>query len=447
MFSKMILLTLCSTVMVVACENTLDSSVSQVDDGNDNDTDTETGSDLDSDADSDTDIDSDTDMDVDSDTDVDVDSDIDTDIDSDIDTDNDTGCVDEDEDEWCADFDCDDNNPDINPDAEEIAGNEIDDDCDTLTDETDDEDVNCGEESFTIERVPVRLMILQDVSGSMIGDKWTQAKSALSAMLNDPANSAIEFGLDLFPDSNGSETSSCDVTSVIADCGVQTPAQLVTTIAGLPNPRSANLTPLCEAMKKYTSATYAPNCASADADSYLLIVSDGQDTCAGTGLCKCTSYNWDFTCAEGVDVAAVTTKLLNNLGIKTFVIGFNIGIGDNAELNSIAEAGGTGLTHFIPASNQQQLINALNGIASQIESCEYEVTIPEEANEDEVNFYFDGDVVVYNEDCDPTVAGGEGWMWVDEGTKEAIIFCEPTCEELAFVMDVTATFGCPTETP
>jgi hypothetical protein len=106
--------------------------------------------DADADADTDTDADADTDGDsyTDTDTDTDTDSDTDTDTDSDTDTDTDTGtgddCVDADEDWWCEEFDCDDEDPDVNPDAVEVPDNGIDDDCDGETDEPLDTDSGTG---------------------------------------------------------------------------------------------------------------------------------------------------------------------------------------------------------------------------------------------------------------------------------------------------------------
>jgi hypothetical protein len=99
----------------------------------DSDADSDTDSDADSDTDSDSDADADTDSDSDSD--ADTDSDADSDTDSDADSDDLPDCVDLDSDWWCADFDCDDDNPLIHPNASEDPYNGFDDDCDGVTDE------------------------------------------------------------------------------------------------------------------------------------------------------------------------------------------------------------------------------------------------------------------------------------------------------------------------
>ncbi len=108
---------------------------SDTDTDTDVDSDTDSDADTDTDADADTDSDSDADTDADTDTDADSDTDADTDSDSDSDSDVDSDFLDGDGDGWIVGIDCDDENPDVNQGEEEVLGNDIDDDCDGLTDE------------------------------------------------------------------------------------------------------------------------------------------------------------------------------------------------------------------------------------------------------------------------------------------------------------------------
>ncbi|MCP4678503.1 MAG: hypothetical protein GY854_23935 [Deltaproteobacteria bacterium] len=138
--------------IVIACESSSFDDGSGFDGGTDTDTDIDADADADMDSDTDTDADGDPGADGDSDTDTDADSGGDADSDTDTDTDTDTDgasgdadgdsdnddtdvCVDSDSDGWCEEFECDDENQNVNPDQSEIEGNNIDDDCDSITDE------------------------------------------------------------------------------------------------------------------------------------------------------------------------------------------------------------------------------------------------------------------------------------------------------------------------
>ncbi len=374
-----------------------------------------------------------------SDADSDSDSDADSDSDSDTDSDSDSGCEDNDGDAWCEEFDCDDDDPNINPNIEEIEDNGVDDDCDGQTDEVD-TDPECGEEEFTIEPVPIRMMILQDISGSMGDDgKWTQAKAALTAMLTDFSDS-IDFGFDVFP--NGSPCFVAD--PVVSDTLPGNAGPIIDLFAPIV---PGGGTPLAVGMKNFlitTPTAYAPLFMDEEADSYLVVVSDGRDTCRADGSGNGTSLDPGATPAE---LAQITTQLLTERQIKTFVIGFGLGV-DPTQLNAIAAAGGTSFTQYFDAANQTDLEAALNSIGSEVVSCEYDVTIPDDADEDEVNFYFDSVVLVYNQDCqDPAASLDVGWTWIDVNTKNRIQFCDESCAQLPNVSVVQAKFGCPTETP
>lgn len=315
---------------------------------------------------------------------------------------------------------------------------------------TDDEDTSknddiCAEQDFTIEYVPTRLMILQDVSGSMqevpsgtTTNKWEQAKGALLNLLAQwKGREEIEFGFDLFPDDGY-----CGVDEpVVQDAGQGNIMAIETFIEQYE--MKDGTTPLCKAMNRFDREdypNYAPVFTDAKAASYLLVVSDGEDTCGGFGVCGGLF---------GPNFKKLTEKLVNS-GIKVIVIGFGTGSG-STQLNSIAANGGTGYKKYINADDQTQLQNALESIASEVVGCVYDIEQPPEGKVDpeEVNFYFtkDGaqDEVIYKvDDC----SSGQGWHWTDD-TQTKVEFCAQTCERLKAgdVNGVKATFGCPTVIP
>jgi hypothetical protein len=59
---------------------------------------------------------------------------------------------------------------------------------------------------------------------------------------------------------------------------------------------------------------------------------------------------------------------------------------------------------------------------------------------DKVNFYFNGEVVPFDESCKQ----GVGWMWENQ-THTQMRFCEQSCAVLraGHVSSVGAKFGCP----
>jgi hypothetical protein len=98
----------------------------------------------DRDADADTDADTDVDTDADGDSDVDADMDVDTDTDTDVDTtDHGSSGVDEDGDGYDDDVDCNDSRADVNPGAEDVCGDDRDQDCDRVPDD------GCGGDADT----------------------------------------------------------------------------------------------------------------------------------------------------------------------------------------------------------------------------------------------------------------------------------------------------------
>ena len=309
--------------------------------------DTDSDADADADSDTDTDSDSDTDTDADSDTDTDADADTDTDADSDTDADADT--------DTDADADTD---SDSDGDADTGEGGE-DLDSDGLVDS----DV-CHDVTSEITEVPTRVMLLEDKSQSMEEqDKWNLAKNAIEGMVRE-FNQDIEFGIDLFPISATILDLTCEVgESVLLDVALVNSDAIMSILDGQ---TPGGETPLYLAMMNFTEANYAPIFLNGEAQSYLVIISDGEDTCGGETIPIDLGLGIPIelpVAATTEQLTDVTSELLINHDIKTIVIGFGDGINSD-QLNAIAAQGGTEFTEYLNASNGDELADALKSIAS-----------------------------------------------------------------------------------
>jgi hypothetical protein len=293
-------------------------------------------------------------------------------------------------------------------------------DSDTDSDGDADSDAVCDTEEFSIYHEPARVMILQDDSSSMTGENWNSAKNAIATLLDNFGGGSIEFGLDAYPDPG---IGSCQTTApVLVDCAAGTETSINDEMSSISPILS---TPLYDALYGFIDPDYAPGCTATALDKYIVLVADGEDSCSSPPTA-------DFI---------TVTQTLVDLGIKVIVVGFNVNM-DAAMLTAIAENGGTDFTDFLLATNETELIDAFNTIGSTVVTCIFTIAEPDElADPDEVNFYFDGVIVPYDEDC----SSGTGWRWVDDEHTQ-VEFCPDSCQQLKDleVEEVYATFGCDT---
>ena len=172
-------------------------------------------------------------------------------------------------------------------------------------------------------------------------------------------------------------------------------------------------------------------------DSYLIVISDGMDTCGPDGV-----FNTNNATAE--QLGALSAQILSEMNIKTYVIGFGSEV-DPYQLNAIAENGGTGINTYFDAADSTELNAVLHDIGETVAvSCTFDIGEydPEEFNLDYVNIKFDDEPVPRDDDC----AENLGWTWTDE-SRTGLHFCEAACDALTgtSVQEVSVTIACSLE--
>jgi hypothetical protein len=396
-----------------SAEDTAEDTASDSDTAGDVDADTD--ADIDTDVDADTDTDSDTDIDTDNDTDTDSDSDTDTDmdIDTDIDTDTDT---------------------EIDIDSSDTTATDTDSDSDIETDS--DTNEYCADFAFNVETVPVRIMIAQDKSGSMEdSNKWGQAYTAIKQMV-EAYQDRIAFGIDLFNIGSVMNADSCEVgMSAVEDVSLNNAKAIIDIL--MDNVPSG-ATPIYLELEGFSDPSYAPVFLNREAESYLVIVTDGKDTCGAQGV---------YDGGNGADenqLSVVTANLLSTVGVKTMVIGFGTGV-DPVQLNAVAAAGGTEFTEYFNASDGDALAAALDTIAKTLlVGCTYNIGAQDtdEVNLDYVNIRVNGEFIGRDEGC----AKGEGWTWTSP-SRTTIELCSSACDMLKQNMtsQITGEIACKPE--
>ena len=347
-------------------------------------------------------------------------------------------------------------------------GGDADSDSDMDADADEDIDEDTGEEvcldlDFNIEPLPIRMMILQDISGSMRNGnppKWQQAKAAISSV-TEKYKKNIDFGFDVFPNNGTRATPNnpnggCRVNLPLKlDCARNNVKAIGETLAGINiNPQAR--TPLWAAMANFTVREYAPEFTNGRFASYLLVISDGNDTCASavypvdggveaeddtpapvTGGGPLAGLLQGATASQ---LGALSATLAEK-SINTFVIGFGNDISNPAQLDAIAKNGGTGIETHLNAADEEALKQTLTDIVYKVISCNYEIGETDATMDvNKANFFFDDKVVGRDDDC----AKNKGWTWTDKSMSK-VMFCEGSCQKLknGKISTVTAQFGCP----
>lgn len=254
--------------------------------------------------------------------------------------------------------------------------------------------------------VPDMLIVL-DRSGSMtMGRRWMPSVSAIKSV-TEQLQSQIAFGLAMFPAPpadpsmvvgdafacltapdpqmclDAIDAQACAPGGIIIPTAVDNAAMIGQTLDTV-TPQGGTPTP--ETLQTLV-AEYANQSVGPDQNvvlKYILLVTDGQPTCPNGDGAEVTQPD--------IDASNAAVEALTAAGVKTYVIGYDTNTPGNEMLAQVldgfAQRGGTGETMHYPVEDEASLLAVLQGIASELVSCTYELdTAP---SPDHVRVLLDG---------------------------------------------------------
>ncbi len=354
--------------------------------------------------------------------------------------------------------------------------------ADETADTSTDTDPNCGEVSIVPTYIPPNVMMVVDASGSMVNNSWDHDNdggtpdvtrwNTLHGVVDtvmDNFGPAMNAGIQRFPSADACPNAtpqssqcynidSCTTgTSPEVDVSLDNGAAI---LAAIPGPDADNVaivggTPATKGMSSALDHLLAqPD----EIPRYALLITDGAANCNTDLPFPDYIEQYDETLPTTVEAA------FTDDGVTTFVVGIDIadqlqGVGQDGSpeanpyerLNDVALAGGApkngGMDpeKFFNTTNQQELLDAIQGILGEVTDCTIDLTMTEEGppqpNQIPYVKFFVGDPPVEVpkvEDCESE----DGWTWIEEGL--IMTFCGSYCEDFKNgTTSFDGEYGCP----
>jgi len=325
----------------------------------------------------------------------------------------------------------------------------------------------CAGAVYAAEGIPLDMLILLDQSGSMTNaegtsTRWDLVTNALRTFVEAPESAGIGVGIQYFPYPGPQVTciatnnppgcsctgicpglsclcfysaGSCDVaTYAVPDVPIQPlPGVAPDIVASLANHAPSGGTPTTPALQG--AMQYATSYAATQPSHKVIVVlaTDGAPN-------DCSS-----TVTTVADVAAA--GVASNPPIQTFVIG----IGDIANLDTIAQAGGTTRAFLVDAATAGQgLLNAMNTIRGSVASCSLQIPTPTgggviDFSRAELRYAPAGGAtevvprVTSAAECNSTTGG---WHYDNPSQPGAIELCPATCDRIRAGGSLSVAVAC-----
>lgn len=305
----------------------------------------------------------------------------------------------------------------------------------------------CGMPKFDLDRSPVDVLIVMDISGSLQNivegtglSRWDNEYPAVLQVVKETEKD-LDWGLKMFPDKDGTEClvrPGADVP--VGPSNFQAIDKAISPIKPMKKP-PGNGTPTGNAIVE--GVKYLKSLKSTK-PQYMVLATDGEPTCPVQGA---PSNHGE------ADIAVV--KSAHDQGIDTFVIGVNDELKSNKVLTGMALAGGRTRPvdpllepPFYVAADKAALVKAMNEIAGKLASCLFSLGDQTPPSPDDVA----ADVVKKGSTKTPADRAPRdkthtnGWDYTSDNHK-VIEFYGSWCAKVQNVglegNTVEFTFGCP----
>ncbi len=280
--------------------------------------------------------------------------------------------------------------------------------------------------------------IMLDQSASMVGPKWTGVTAALNAFVMQPLT-GVSVGIQYFALNLLDCTASDYATPEVEIAPLPGVASKITQSLSMHAPISTTPTVAAE----QGAVQHATDWAKSHPQDVVIVVlaTDGDPD-------MCNILPDPLTPVEQV----ASMGFMGTPKIPTFVIGVG---SDTANLDAIAQAGGTG-SAFIVDTNMAvdtQFLAALNKIRGSALGCNYKIPAPQGGSSTDftkvnVQFSSGGKKTIF-----PQVSGkaacpssGNAWYYDNPKSPTEIVLCTATCGAISVGGEIDVLTGCETIT-
>jgi Mg-chelatase subunit ChlD len=300
----------------------------------------------------------------------------------------------------------------------------------------------CVSTSVKAEEVALDVIVLLDRSGSMYGQNWNGATTALKQFVKDPGSDGLNIGLLFFPVDSPPDGLVCnhahydDLVVPVGKLPSNSDALVQSIDAESPNGGS---TPMFGALEGALFAATHYKDSNPSHKVILVFASDGDPN-------SCPVDQNEIT-----NIASLAKSALEYNGVETYVIAISGASVQN--LNQIAAAGGTGKA-FDVTGNIGEFAQKMVEIRQKALSCEYVIPAPPsdeplEFDKVAVKHMIGGtdETEIPRAESLADCGSSAGWYYDDPQNPTKILLCPASCTDVQIdtLGSVDVHFGCKPE--